>query len=134
VYVLKMQSDQARKCQSYIEEFRASQARLWEQELFKQRKRLADAQRKLQSKETKAARNDERISTDKIETLTAKLTSLRSDQLRSTDSRIFQTKYFVPIVYIVVFQPAPIQLLEHLPGDLRAVTLREPLQIVSDQG
>jgi hypothetical protein len=65
VYVLKMQSAAAQKCQSYIEEYRTKQARIWEQELFKQRKRLVDAQRKLQTKETKAARNDERIATDR---------------------------------------------------------------------
>jgi putative SOS response-associated peptidase YedK len=98
VHVLKMQSPAARKCQSYIEEYRTKQARIWEQELFKQRKRLVDAQRKLQTKETKAARNDERIATDKIETLTSKLTTLRSDQVSSDDSRIFPKKYFVPII------------------------------------
>src|SRR5580692_71894 len=53
VYVMRMQSEQARKCQAYIEAFRTNQARIWEQELFKQRKRLVDAQRKLQTKETK---------------------------------------------------------------------------------
>jgi putative SOS response-associated peptidase YedK len=98
VHVLKNQSPAAQRCQSYIEEYRTKQARTWEQELFKQRKRLVDAQRKLQAKETKAARNDERIATAKIETLTSKLTTLRSDQLREDDSRIFPKKYFVPIV------------------------------------
>ena len=98
VHVLKMQSSAAQKCQSYIEEYRTKQARIWEQELFKQRKRLVDAQRKLRTKETKAARNDERIATGKIETLTSKLTTLHSDQVHSDDSRIFPKKYFVPIV------------------------------------
>jgi putative SOS response-associated peptidase YedK len=98
VHVMRMQAEQARKCQAYIEAFRTNQARLWEQELFKQRKRLVDAQRKLQTKETKAARNDERIATGKIETLTNKLTTLRSGQLVDTDSRIFPKKYFVPII------------------------------------
>jgi hypothetical protein len=98
VHVLKMQSEAARKSQSYIEQFRTDQARIWEQELFKQRKRLVDAQRKLLTKETKAARTDERIAMDKIVTLTSKLNDLRSDQARSTDSRIFPKKYFAPIV------------------------------------
>ena len=40
VHVLKMQSPAAQKCQSYIEEYRTKQARLWEQELFKQRKQV----------------------------------------------------------------------------------------------
>jgi hypothetical protein len=87
VYVMRMQSEQARKCQSYIEAFRTNQARLWEQELFKQRKRLVDAQRKLQTKETKAARNDERVATGKIEALTTKLTALHSTSCRLSRAR-----------------------------------------------
>lgn len=98
VQVLKMSSDAARKSQTYIEQYRTQQARTWEQELFRQRKRLVDAQRKLQTKETKAARNDERIAMDKIEMLTSKLSGLRSEQLSASDSRIFPKKYFVPIV------------------------------------
>ena len=98
VHVLKMQSSAAQKCQSYIEAYRAQQARVWEEELFNQRTRLVAAQRKLQTKETKTARNDERIATGKIETLTTKLSVLRSDQISSTDSRIFSKKYFVPLV------------------------------------
>src|ERR1700732_1789714 len=65
VHVLQMADAQARPSQDYIEQYRTQQARACEQELFKQRKRLVDAQRKLQLKETKAARNDERIATDK---------------------------------------------------------------------
>ena len=98
VYVMRMQSSAAQKCQSYIEAYRTKQAGIWERELFKQRKRLVDAQRKLQTKETKAARKDERVATDKIETFTSRLTTLRSDQLRDTDSRIFSKRYFVPII------------------------------------
>jgi hypothetical protein len=98
VHVLKIQSPAAQQCQSYIEAYQTKQARIWEQELFKQRKRLVDAQRKLQTKETKAARNDERIATGKIATLTSKLTTLRSDQVGPDDSRIFPKKYFVPII------------------------------------
>jgi putative SOS response-associated peptidase YedK len=97
VHILRMQDEQARPSQALIEQYRASQARGWEQELFKQRKRLVDAQRKLQAKETKAARNDERIATGKIATLTAKLTALRSDHIDSDDTRIFPRKY-APVI------------------------------------
>jgi hypothetical protein len=98
VHVMRMQSEAALKSQSYIEAYRTNQVRTWEVELFKQRKRLADAQRKLKSKETKTARSDERIATNKIETLTSKLTLLRSDRLQPDDSRIFPKKYFAPVV------------------------------------
>ena len=98
VHMLQMTDERAGRSQAYIEQYRAERARAWEQELFKQRKRLVDAQRKLQVKETKAARNDERIATDKIAALMGKLSSLRSEQLRPEDSRIFPKKYFVPLL------------------------------------
>jgi len=97
VHILRMQDEQARPSHALIEQYRASQARGWEQELFKQRKRLVDAQRKLQVRETKAARNDERIATEKIATLSSKLTSLRSDHIDSDDMRIFPRKY-APVI------------------------------------
>src|SRR5215471_9761164 len=98
VHVMQMTDPAAHQSQLYIEQYRTNQARTWEQELFKQRKRLVDAQRKLQVKETKAARNDERIATDKVGTLTGKLTTLRSELLQQDDARIFPKKYFVPVV------------------------------------
>ena len=98
VHVLQMNDERARRSQAYIEEYRIAREHLWEQELFKQRKRLVDAQRKLQTKETKSARNEERIATDKIAALAGKLSSLRSEQLRPEDSRIFPKKYFVPLI------------------------------------
>ena len=97
-HVLQMADAQARPSQTYIEQYRTNQARVWEQELFKQRKRLVDAQRKLQLRETKVARSDERIATDKIAMLTGKLASLRSEQTRPEDSRIFPKKYYAPVV------------------------------------
>jgi putative SOS response-associated peptidase YedK len=97
VYILRMQDERARSSQTYIERYRAQQAHVWEQELFKQRKRLMDAQRKLQTKETKAARNEERIATGKVATLTEKLTGLRSDQIVPIDARLFPKKY-VPVI------------------------------------
>jgi len=97
VYILRMQDERARLSQTYIERYRAQQAHVWEQELFKQRKRLMDAQRKLQTKETKAARNEERIATGKVAALTEKITGLRSDQIALIDARIFPKKY-VPVI------------------------------------
>jgi len=98
VHVLQVDDERARRSQAYIEQYRVKRSHVWEQELFKQRKRLADAQRKLQAKETKSARNEERIATDKIAALVGKLSSLRSEQLGPDDSRIFPKKYFVPLI------------------------------------
>ena len=98
VHVMQMTEEKARVSQDYIEQYRAKQARAWEQELFKQRKRLVDAQRKLQIKETKAARNDERIATEKMAALSGKLSNLHSEQIAGDDARIFPKKYYVPVV------------------------------------
>lgn len=98
VHVMRMSDPAARQRQVYIEQYRTNQSRVWEQELFKQRKPLVDAQRKLQVKETKAARNDERIATEKVATLTGKPSSLHSEQLQRDDMRIFPKQYFVPVV------------------------------------
>ena len=49
------QTDDEREIKTLIDAFDAEQATKLEQELFKQRKRLADAERTLQTKTTKAA-------------------------------------------------------------------------------
>jgi putative SOS response-associated peptidase YedK len=98
VHLLQMEEPRARPIQAHIQQYRTNQARLWEQELFKQRTRLVDAQRKLRLKETKAARNDERIATDKLAALTGRLATLCSEQLTPADSRIFPKKYYAPVV------------------------------------
>ena len=98
VHVMQMADEKAGPSQHYIEQYRANQARVWEQELFKQRKRLVDAQRKLQIKETKAARNDERIATEKMAVLAGKLSRLHSEHIEPDETRIFPKKYYVPVV------------------------------------
>lgn len=128
MHVLKMLSPAEQKCQSYIKDYRTKQARTWEQEPFKQRKHLVDAQRKLLTKETKSARSDERIATDKINTLTTKLNLLRNDKIASIDSRIFPKKYFVPIVTSDAGRPLirTMRYLGRLPGKL--LQLRQPFR------
>ena len=98
VHVMQMSDEKARLSQEYIERYRERQARTWEQELFKQRKRLVDAQRKLQIKETRSARNDERAAAERMGTLTGKLSRLHSEHLGEDDTRIFPKKYYVPVV------------------------------------
>ena len=82
---------------SAIEAFAAEQAVKLEQDLFKQRKRLADAERVLQSKPTKAAGESKRIAADKIDWTMGKLSDLRRIELKDSDSRIFPGHY-VPVM------------------------------------
>jgi hypothetical protein len=75
------------------DEFVAEQTTKLEQELFKQRKRLADAERALQTKTTKAASESKRIATDKIDWALGKLSDLRRTELKDDDARIFPGHY-----------------------------------------
>lgn len=72
-----------------IGQYRAARERTLQQELFKQKKRLGDAERILQSKTTKKAQNDRRISTDKLAKLKFDLDDLHRSELRHRDARIF---------------------------------------------
>ena len=80
-----------------LEQYRTQQATKLEQELFKQRKRLADAERVLQSKPTKAATESQRISTNKIDWLRGKLADLNRTELTGQDSRIYPG-YYAPVM------------------------------------
>ncbi len=64
-----------------------------EQDLCKQKKRLADAERALQSKPTKAATESRRIASSKIDWALRKLSGLRRTSLLPEDSRIFPSWY-----------------------------------------
>jgi putative SOS response-associated peptidase YedK len=81
-----------------IDQFNAQEAIRLEQELFKQRKRLADAERSLQVKATKAAVESQRIASDKVAWLLGKLADLRRTQANEEDARIFPGHYAPVIV------------------------------------
>jgi hypothetical protein len=91
------ENDPARRIQAHIAHYRSAQASAWEQELFKQKKRLADAQRSLKEKDTKRAREEERIATSKIENYIDRLADLKRTEARPNDSRIFPL-YYAPVV------------------------------------
>ena len=84
---------------SAIDAFAAEQTVKLEQDLFKQRKRQADAERVMQSKPTKAAGESKRIAADKIDWTMGKLSDLRRTELKDRDSRIFPGHY-VPVMVI----------------------------------
>jgi hypothetical protein len=93
------QTDEERKVNASIEKFNAAQLTKLEQELFRQRARLADAERALQSKATKAATESRRIATDKIERARGKLDDIQRTTPKSSDSRIFPGHY-APVLVI----------------------------------
>ena len=82
-------TDQERRIKGAIDLHRSRLASKMEKDLFTQKTRLANAQRQLKDKETKKAREDVRISTNKIETLSTKLTQLRGAEPNEEDNRIF---------------------------------------------
>jgi putative SOS response-associated peptidase YedK len=81
--------DRQREIKALIDEFNAAEANRLEQEIFKQRKRLADAQRSLQTRTTKKAAEDRRIATDKVGWALGKLAALRRAEPVADDLRIF---------------------------------------------
>lgn len=120
-------TDAERAIKADIDDFDAEQTRAWEQELFRQRKRLADAERALQTKVSKAASESRRIAGAKIEWLLGKLADLRRTTLLPDDSRIFPG-WYAPIIVMEhgrkVVKPARYQC--RLPGKPAAVDRQYP--------
>jgi len=91
-------TDQERRIKGAIDEHRLRVATKMEKDLFTQKTRLVNAERQLKDKETKQAREDVRIATTKIETLSTKLSRLRSSEPNEEDNRIFPMLYAGVIV------------------------------------
>jgi putative SOS response-associated peptidase YedK len=85
------------KIKAAIDAFKTQQAGKLEQELFKQRKRLADAERTLLTKTTKTATDAKRISASKIDWVLAKLGDAHRTDLKDSDSRIYPG-YYAPVM------------------------------------
>ncbi|MBS0230361.1 MAG: hypothetical protein JSS52_04285 [Proteobacteria bacterium] len=87
-----------------IAAYEADQATAIEQDLFKQQKRLADAERSLQAKVTKKAQEDQRIATAKIDQALARLARMKRTTLGESDARIFPG-WWAPVLVIEDGQP-----------------------------
>ena len=85
------------RTREHIEAYRARLTKVLEGEAFKQKKRLADAQRSLKTKETKRAREDERIAQNKIDAALNRLSDLKRTEPLERDRRIFPM-YYAPLV------------------------------------
>ena len=86
-------TEEEREIKALIDRFNADETARVEQELFKQRKRLADAERTLATKPTKAATESKRIATGKVEWCLGRLADIRRLELQPKDSRIFPGWY-----------------------------------------
>ncbi|SAK42638.1 hypothetical protein AWB77_00477 [Caballeronia fortuita] len=87
------QTDAESEIKALIDRYNTDQTTKLEQELFKQRTRLADAERTLKSKVTKAATESVRIATAKIEASLRRLEDINRTGPEPRDSRIFPGSY-----------------------------------------
>lgn len=92
-------SDIERRIKTLIDDYNTEQTSKFEQEIFKQKKRVAEAERTLQTKITKKATDDLRIGTDKIEWAKGKLSDLRRTELKDRDSRMFPG-WYTPVMIV----------------------------------
>lgn len=90
-------SDGEQRIRVLIDQYRAAMVSKLETEIFAQRRRLADAERKLASKPTKAAFESQRIATAKVESALNRLPLFKGSQPAALDDRIFPFHY-APIV------------------------------------
>jgi len=90
-------TDGERQIKVFIDQYRAAEIAKLERELFAQRKRLADAERTLASKPTKAAAESQRIAGNKIEQAMTRLDRLKAIKPHVAEARIFPMHY-APIV------------------------------------
>jgi putative SOS response-associated peptidase YedK len=91
------QTSREKQIKALITESRSVETSKLEQEVFAQKKRLAEAERKLRVKVTKAATENKRIASEKIERSLSRLERLKESKARASDGRIFPMHY-APIV------------------------------------
>ena len=83
--------------QALIRKHDAEQTSKLQQQVFAQRKRLANAERILQTKTTKAATESKRIATDKVSRAMARLADLQRADPKDKDARIFPG-WYAPVI------------------------------------
>ncbi|MGC4070798.1 MAG: SOS response-associated peptidase family protein [Polyangiaceae bacterium] len=88
------------RIQQAILQYRQGLAQQYEAELIKQRERLAEAERKLQVRSTKAAAESKRIATSKIAWVQGKLDDLSRTTTEPRDARIYPL-WYAPVVVSV---------------------------------
>lgn len=86
-------TDEERELAAIIAEGEAEQASALEAELFRQKTRLANAERSLQGKITKKTENEQRIARDKMDRAQRNLADIRRKEWEPRDSRIYPGEY-----------------------------------------
>lgn len=86
-----------KRIRAAIDQYRAAEVSKLEKELFALRKRLADAERVLATKPTKAASESKRIATDKSGRALKRLDRLKDSKPHASDGRIFPMHH-APII------------------------------------
>lgn len=86
-------SADAELCRRLVHEFEEAENTRIETELFTQRRRLADAERKLAAKPTKTAANEQRIANNLIARALTRLDDLRRSEPKPRDSRVYSGWY-----------------------------------------
>jgi hypothetical protein len=120
-------SDAAQRIRDLIDRHNTSMVKSLEQELFKQRQRLADAERDLAVKVTKGATKEKQVATDKAKKAQRDLAKYTGAMATPLDDQIFAFRYG-PIVMKVNARNVIRLARYHLrrPGDPRARTGRSP--------
>lgn len=94
------QSEEEREIGALIEAYNKSQLEQWEQELFKQRTRLAIAERTIAAgKITKKALEDQRIASSKTDQLLGWINDVKRTEPKDRDSRIYPGTYAPVMVW-----------------------------------
>jgi putative SOS response-associated peptidase YedK len=94
---LESQDSDIERIRKLVERYNADKVTALEQELFRQRTRLVDAERVLKTKTTKAATESKRIASDKIDATLGRLDDIGRAELEPRDSRIFPG-YYAPVL------------------------------------
>jgi putative SOS response-associated peptidase YedK len=81
----------------FIDDYNDKQIARLESEIFAQRKRLADAERKLSVKETKAAAESKRIAINKVDQALGRLSDIKRAEPKAKDGRIFPG-WYAPVI------------------------------------
>ena len=92
-YFMQPRSEAERKVKLAIDAYRAIKVPQWEQEIFKQKKRYADAERALNTKHTKKAEADLGISSRKIEQLKGWLDGMKTMENKPDDVVVHAMNY-----------------------------------------
>jgi len=120
-------NDLEREIAGLIGEGQRAQTSFFETELFKQRSRLASAERSLAVKATKKAESDKRIAIEKIAAAQRNLVDLQRVEQMDSDSRIFPG-YYAPVIVANNGQRTivPMRYRCRLPGWTEAMERQKP--------